>query len=88
MDEIRENTPENAILPSAGDSPDFSGDVILTGDQIGAFCDSLPPDQRFDITRLRTATRIARKPSLGEVEWRVTFGNRATVVVPITLGLV
>lgn len=61
-------------------------DVTLTGDDIATFCDSLPQEQRFDITRLRTATRIARRPSVGELEWRVTFGDRAQVVVPITLA--
>lgn len=61
-------------------------DVTLTGDDIAAFCDSLPPVQHFDINRLRAATRIVRRPSLGELEWRVTFEGRAQVVVPITLA--
>lgn len=61
-------------------------DVTLTGDAIAAFCDALPEGQRFDVRRLRTATRIVRRPSLGELEWRVTFEGRAQVVVPITLA--
>lgn len=61
-------------------------DVTLTGDAIAAFCDSLPDGQRFDVQRLRAATRIVRRPSLGELEWRVTFEGRAQVVVPITLA--
>jgi len=65
---------------------DVQGDVELTGDQVGAFCDLLTrlgTEQRFDIAKLRTATRISRHPSLGESEWRVTMGNRGRVVVPI-----
>lgn len=66
---------------------DLNGDVVLTGDQIGAFVDLIErthKDQAFDLARLRTATRIARRQSLHEVEWRVTLeGQRGTVTLPI-----
>lgn len=66
---------------------DLTADVVFEGDQIPAFCDLIErtqPDQVFDIQRLRTATRIARRPSLHEVEWRITLSDqRGTVVVPI-----
>lgn len=67
--------------------PDLSGDVVLTGDQIAAFCDRIVASdvpQRFDVTRLRTATKIVRYGTLGQREWRVTLeGNRGVVVMPI-----
>lgn len=69
---------------------DVRGDVKLEGSDIAAFCDlvaSTGVEQRFQLSRLRTATRIVRRQSLGESEWRVTFENRAQVVIPIA-GLV
>lgn len=66
---------------------DVKGDVIFTGDQIPAFVDLVQrtqPEQVFDLARLRTATRITRRQSLHEREWRVTLsGQRGVVVVPI-----
>lgn len=66
---------------------DLTGDVRFEGDQIGAFVDLVErtqPAQRFDLKRLRTATRIVRRASLNETEWRVTLsGQRGTVVIPI-----
>jgi hypothetical protein len=66
---------------------DVAGDVVLTGDKIAEFCDLLDrlgEKQSFDIARLRSATRLVRRPSLGESEWRVTLsGQRGVVVVPI-----
>lgn len=69
------------------EASELNGDVVLTGDQIGAFVDLIErthKDQAFDLARLRTAIRIARRPSLHESEWRVTLeGQRGTVVIPI-----
>ena len=64
--------------------PDLTGDVVLTGPQIGEFCDYLQrdgaPEQSFSIIRLRTSEKIERK---GDV-WTVTLqGNRGRVDVPI-----
>lgn len=71
-------------LPIADGLPDLSGDVVLQGDQIAAFCDrvALTP-QRFDVARLRAAVRIVRRPSLGESEWRVTYADKRQVVTPM-----
>lgn len=65
---------------------DLRADVMFTGPDIAAFCDyvaSLPETQHFDVSRLRTAVRIARRPSLGEREWRVTTANKSQLVLPI-----
>lgn len=64
---------------------DLTGDVTLEGAQIAEFCDLVKDTpQHFHVDRLRAATRITRRPSLGEREWRVTLnGQRGTVVVPI-----
>lgn len=72
--------------PAADGLPDLSGDVVLQGDQIAAFCDrvALTP-QRFDVARLRAAVRIVRRPSLGESEWRVTYADKRQVVTPIAV---
>src|SRR4029077_15076509 len=65
---------------------DVQGDVVFTGDQIPAFADlleRLAVPQAFAIARLRTATKISRHPSLGELEWRGVMGDRARGGVPI-----
>lgn len=64
---------------------DLAADCIFEGPDIPAFCDLIAPfPQRFDVTRLRAAKRIVRRPSLGEVEWRVTMPTGQTVV-PVRL---
>jgi len=69
---------------------DLIGDVVLMGDQVGAFCDlvdSLGEKQAFDVSRLRHASRIVRAPSLGQTEFRVTYEKRGTTVVLPVKGL-
>lgn len=76
---------QSAVIASAWSHlPALTEDVTLTGEQIAAFCDIVAQyPQRFDLARLRTASRIVRRPSLGESEWRVTFPDKRQVVVPI-----
>lgn len=65
---------------------DLVGDVVLTGPQIGEFCDlvaTLGP-QAFQVDRLRKAERITRAVSLGQTEFRVLLdGKRGQVVLPV-----